>query len=78
MGVLVKEQYKLKNGMTVLSCDAADVPDVSIGLKIGGIVFEPKDYEVSPSLGCFSNPKTCEIVIKKKADLGSVCMIEFI
>lgn len=76
--IKVVEKFNLNNGMHVLVCEKFDTSKVTNKLMTErGTVFKP-DFEVSPSMGCFSTPKTCDIVIKKKDfDTSGVSMVKF-
>lgn len=79
MGVLVRENFTLSNGMKVLVCEAFDSKYSTDRLKIGDTVLKENDFEISPQTNCFSETKTCDIVIRdRNVDVNGIDAIEFI
>jgi hypothetical protein len=76
--IKVVDKFKLKNGMSVLVCEKFDTSKATDTIMTKNGKVKKPDFEISPSLGCFSEPKTCDVVIKKRDfDTSDILEIKF-
>lgn len=76
--IKVVESFKLNNGMSVLVCEKFDTSVATDTIITRNGRIKKPDFEISPSVGCFGKPKTCDVVIKKRDfDTADICEINF-